>query len=373
MKKTVCLLVIVVGLSILSGCVNKEKAISRKIKILEEEAGLAIKTSNYTLAEEKFKAILALRPELEHVKNNLAILYAEFIGKPEEAIRLWEELLKINPHNAAYFNNLAGLYWRRQAYDKAIEYYREATKYHTSYHMPYFNMAQIYLELKDIENAEKMAGQGYQFAQQDARMQSVYSRTLLMNGKRAQGLAILRAANDQIPGVLLTNLNMARILLGGGDFVAAETIIDGILAEYPQNDLLIAELAEIKLAENAPSSEIDQLIQQLDASSIKLFESWYRKLVDARVMLKAGKSDDAKRMLLDLEGKIPAELIYFEGLRLAALAEATQVLDTGADVTEWIDRAFWMCPERIARPGGGVEELAADAQAAEALAAEAQE
>lgn len=342
--------VILLAVTLLAGCVNKEKAINRKVKILEEEAGLAIKAQNYELAEQKLTAILELKPDAEHVQNNLAILYAQFRGQPRKAIELWEELIKINPKNAAYYNNLAGLYWSEQSYDKALEYYQESLKYHPAYHMPYYNMAQIYLDMKNTEMAEQMAVKGYELAKNDAKMNAVYAKVLLIVGKRDRALAITEALRSNYPNVLLNNLQISRILIGNGAYDQAETLLNQTLAEFPQNDLLLAEMVEMHIARGDAPEASDKLIQQLEVSPSRVFKTWYKLLFDARVALNAGNIEKAVELLNGLDGKIPKEIYYFEGLRLLALSEAMEKEGNEDRAAALKREALWLAPERVVFP-----------------------
>ncbi|HPQ38834.1 MAG TPA: tetratricopeptide repeat protein [bacterium] len=342
--------VVLLAVTVLFGCANKEKAINRKVKQLEDEAGLAIKTQNYELAEQKFSAILELKPDAEHVKNNLAILYAQFLGKQKKAVELWEELIKTNPKNAAYYNNVAGLYWAEQSYDKALQYYQESIKYHPSYHMPFYNMAQIYMEMNNMEKAEEMAIKGYNLAPNDARMNLVYAKVLLIVGKRAEALAVTEKLRSNYPNVLLNNLEISRIHIGDGDYEQAEALLNESLAEFPQNDLLLAELVELGLARGDEAEATDKIIQQLEASQARIFQGWYTVLYNARLTLKNGDPEKAIEQLNGLSGVIPKELYYFEGLRLIALSEAMMTVGREDEAAKLRGEALLMCPERLTKP-----------------------
>ncbi len=353
-SKVFLLLIVVLNMF---ACANQEKAINRKVKILEEEAGLAIKTQNYALAEEKLEAILELSPDQEHIKNNLAVLSAQYLNKQEKAIRIWEEILEKNPRNAAYYNNIAGLYWQMGQLDKALKTYQDATKHHPTYHMPYYNMAQIYLEQKDFPSAEKAAAKGYGVANTDTRMIYVYARTLLYNDKFAESTRILQEARNRNPKTPMVNLMLSRMYLSVDKYDEAQTILDETLGENPTNPLVLAELVEVHLQKKTPQPEIDKIMAQITAADAKSFDPWFRKLFTARKHLVDGRFDGVQEELNALEGKIPSdfsELKYFEGLRLWAMAEAQTHADAKADTSELRSKAFYLNPERIPYPDKGI-------------------
>ncbi|MCD4655781.1 tetratricopeptide repeat protein [bacterium] len=356
MKKYKFGLIVLVVATVMFGCVNKEKAINRKIKILEEEAGLALKTKNYDLVENKLEAILALKPEADYVKNNLAVICAQYSNKPDKAIQLWLEIIEADPKNAAYYNNIAGLYWKKNEYDKALEFYRKSTEYHPTYHMPYFNMAQIYIAKVDYVKAEIAATKGYEFAKTDSRMILVYAKTLLFNGKRDQALKVLTDARNNSPKVLIVNLDLARVLLGNGETQKAAKILNESLGEYPLNGILLAELIEVELLKKSEKTEIDKLFQQITASEARIFDPWLNDLFNSRKQLMNGHTEEALQALKKLAGKIPESFAYYEGLRLWEVSNAMKAIDGSSEVTEILNEAFVRCPERVPYPRDQKEE-----------------
>jgi len=338
------------------GCINKEQAVARRVRVLEEEASLALKTNNYQIAEEKFKEILSIHPTNEHVRNNLAILYAEFIKQPDEAIKLWEQLIEEKPQNASYYNNIAGVYWQSDELHKALSFYEKAANLHKSYHMPFFNMAQIYFSLNNFSKAEEMAAKGYSIARSDTKMKLLYLKALLLNLKRNEALAILRENEQESARSPIYDLMQARILLGDSKFDEATELIEKALVNHPNNELLNMEKVEIALARD-PSADTTQIFQQLEKSDqFGRLKPWYSQLLTARRQLNERKLDTAVGGLESLSEKIPSDFSYFEGLRLEALAKAYQELDKSELVAELYEKAFFFCPERVRLDKSAVEE-----------------
>jgi tetratricopeptide (TPR) repeat protein len=344
-KRYGCL--ILFGLIVFAGCVDKEKAINRRVEILEEEASLAIQTQNYALAEKKFSAILDLKPDIEHINNNLAVLYAEYLNQPDKAVAIWEELLKEKPSNAAYYNNIAGIHWRSGELDKAIDNYQKAAQFHRSYHMPYYNMAQIYMEKHDWESAEKMAATGYNLAAGDLRMNIIYIKSLLLNGKRDQSKSLIQKAIERMPAGMQLELMLARILVGDGDYAEAETIIDKMLAQNPQNELYLAEKVELLAARGAETEEIEKIFMQIDAMKPSQLQPWLRQLYQARTEYAASNLENAKGILVDLERSIPVTFQYFEGLRLQLMASVLRDQQKVEEAENLWNKAFYLAPERV--------------------------
>lgn len=330
----------------LSGCVSKEKAISRRIRILEEESNLALKNSNYPLAEQKMQEILRLKPDIEHVRNNLAVLFAEFLNKPDEAIALWQELLKEKPNNSAYLNNIAGMYWRKQDLDKALEYYQKATEHHSSYHMPYYNMAQIYLAKKDFQKAEKMSTKAYELAMKDPNMVALHIRVLLLNSKQDAAVSLIRKIEEESSLLQMQYVTLARILISQKNYSEALSLLTKAADSFPNDALIKTEVIELNIAQNDFSEQVENLVRQLDPEGKANLMPWYEGLYRARKLMAENKPKEALELLHSLAGKIPVQHAYFEGIRIGALAQLMNLEGNSEQVSQLADQAFLLCPER---------------------------
>ncbi len=341
------LTLIVVSLIFLTGCVNKEKAVTRRIRILEEEANLALKTQNFTLAEQKMREILDLRPNIEHIQNNLAVLLAEYLNKPDQAIEIWNALLVEKPNNSAYLNNIAGIYWRKTELDKALEYYEKALQFHNSYYMPYYNMTHIYLAKNDLVKAEEMARKGYELAPSDSNMTLIFTRVLLLASKKQEVLEILKKQKETSQN-LSNNLTLfyGRVLLGNQLVTEAESLIQEAIGKFPDDDLFKSELLEIKILKDNFSEDLESQFKAIDQTGNSHLQPWLTELYHARKLFAEGKTSDAIAASESLSGKFLPHHPYFEGLRLGLSAKLTLSAGNEALAKELSEKAFLLCPER---------------------------
>lgn len=342
--KIKCSFILLISFFIFPGCVNKEKAVTRRLWQLEREAAIAIQTQDYSQAEKKFLNALDLKPDLEHIKNNLAILYAEYVNEPEKAIKIWEELMKEKPSNAAYHNNIAGVYWREGELDKAIESYQKSTEFHKSYHMPYYNMAQIYMEKKDWKMAEEMATRGYGFAQGDARMNQIYIKSLLLNGKREQSKELIQKVPVDSTLRKSLDLTLVRIYIGDKNYSEVASLIDSLLSKDPSNELYLAEKVELLSAQNASIDEIEKVFLQMELIEQSQLLPWLKKLVQARKEYADSNLDKAMVLLDEMEG---LGIAYFEGLRLQLMATIFRDQHKYDRVEELMEEVLFFAPERV--------------------------
>jgi|GEM_PF-5007056 len=61
-----------------------------------------------------------------------------------EAIKIFEEVIEINPRYAVAYNNLGASYYRLKKYDKAIEAFKKAISLKENYIKAYINLATSY-------------------------------------------------------------------------------------------------------------------------------------------------------------------------------------------------------------------------------------
>ncbi|MBN1880350.1 tetratricopeptide repeat protein [bacterium] len=346
MRQNRWIALIIVILICLSGCVNKEKAINRRARILEEEANLALKTQNYTLAEQKMKEILELKPDLEHIRNNLAVLLAEYLNQPEEAVEIWSNLLKEKPHNAAYMNNIASIYLRKQEYDKALEYYKQAAENNASYHMPYFNMTHIYLAKNELEKADEVSLKGYELAVNDTNMLQLRTQVLLINSKFNEAIDLLQKNLKVGTPSPFIYLELIRIMIGKNELTEAQSLLADASTKFPENDLFKAEQTELNILNNDFSEQTETILSQIDTTGKMNLQPWITDLYRARKLISENKNQEAMDLLTSLSGKIAPQYPYFEGVRLIALARLYQTQGNKEQVTDLFNQAFRLCPER---------------------------
>jgi len=344
MKKQLIILLFV--LAMLS-CVNKELASEEKILMLESEAHHALISGNHELAETKFKEILELDPNREHVMNNLAVIYAEFIKQPEKAIELWEKLIELKPQNAAYYNNLGSMYWQKGDLENAIKTYKHALKHQKRYHMPFYNLAQIYMQKGNFEKLLEYAFEGYDRSPNDFRMVAVYSDALLLNGKRKEATEVILNALKNSPEDLNYKLRLARIYLGDGNYSAATEIIMDVLDKNPTNEMFLAEKVELMIAQNANLDVIESIIDQIKSLDYSELMPWFENYYKALLSVKHSEYESALKLLDNLEDTIPPNYLHYEGLRLNLIANILDKKHQTEKAQDLRSQAIIIAPEKV--------------------------
>lgn len=113
-----------------------DQAIEQFEKILSIEPGnadvLFLLGSLYSETRQGERAIqlleksLEIDPEHDGSLNSLGYLYAEQGRNLDEAEAMIQKALEINPENGAYLDSLGWVYFKKEQYEKALEFLREA-------------------------------------------------------------------------------------------------------------------------------------------------------------------------------------------------------------------------------------------------------
>lgn len=83
----------------------------------------------------------------------LAAVQAEESGDKERAIELYEEILTVEPGNAAACINLGTLFFHQRQYGRAEELYRHATEVDPDYVLAYFDLGNVLDELEQLDES----------------------------------------------------------------------------------------------------------------------------------------------------------------------------------------------------------------------------
>lgn len=321
MKKLSNIAMIFVLIAMLMGCSSKEKAELRQIQKLQEEGTMAMGNRDFKTAEEKFLKILEIDPDQQSIKNNLAVIYARYMDRPEDAKRLWTELLEKTPHSSAFLNNLASVYLSEKNYDKAIELYESAKKYHNSYHLPYYNIGQILIEQGKYNKAVEELEQCLKLAQNDSAANAAYGRALNIAGETDKALSFFKDIFQKIPNSPQIALAYIRLLKRVGDYNTAQEIITKQL-EMPQDQIrFVMERIELAFLEDRSKEEVEALMAEFSQLKKASEFQWYADFVNARLKAMDANAEEALKIIKSLDNTIPENEKYYEGIRQHNLAE----------------------------------------------------
>ncbi len=101
-----------------------------------------------------FERLIKINPDT-NTKNNLANCYAA-LKRDEESLNLYKEIIKDNSKDYVAFNNIGNVYKNLNDYDKAIINYNNSIKINNNYPLAYNNLGDLFSNMGHYENALNM-------------------------------------------------------------------------------------------------------------------------------------------------------------------------------------------------------------------------
>jgi len=93
-----------------------------------QAAALEERLGHYRDAEKKFRDLISKRPEDAEALNYLGYMLADRGVQLEDALRLLEKAVGLDPENAAYLDSLGWVHYRLGRFDRAEAYLKEAVR-----------------------------------------------------------------------------------------------------------------------------------------------------------------------------------------------------------------------------------------------------
>ncbi|MCE0493279.1 XrtA/PEP-CTERM system TPR-repeat protein PrsT [Vibrio salinus] len=197
------------------------EAVAFQKKIFKHNPGLETAkdlASAYVLNGESQKAIIFLSKVIKDhpIKGRpLNILLADIQSKtdPENAIKLYETIIKKEPKNIIALNNLSWLYMDKNQYTKACQYSKKA--FELAGKQPEIADTHGYCLLKsgNVDEATSLLERAYQLAKSNSEIALHYAESLIKENKTEQAQNVLMGVTTKDPKLitLKQDLNEAAI------------------------------------------------------------------------------------------------------------------------------------------------------------------
>jgi tetratricopeptide (TPR) repeat protein len=130
---------------------NKNKSLT-----IEEAFNLAIKNhqeSKTDNAEKLYNQVLKIDPNYLPALNNLGVLYKK-LGKHNKAKSCYEKAITLNPNNIDILYNLGNIFQKLEEYQKAKDYYEKVIKINPNYTDAYNNLGVVFQKLGKYQKAK---------------------------------------------------------------------------------------------------------------------------------------------------------------------------------------------------------------------------
>jgi tetratricopeptide (TPR) repeat protein len=165
-------------------------------------------------------------------------------GRPDEAIRKYEQIIKLDPKLAAAYNNLGRLYYQQGRLDDAVKPLRQASQLEPKLEPPRALLGFVLFQRQDFEGARRELRIASQLNPSDRSVRLFLARTLVELKDFDGALEILSKLLRDDP-----NNTEALYTLGGVYSSLAEITIGKIQTVDPNSyllELLLGKVAEIK-------------------------------------------------------------------------------------------------------------------------------
>lgn len=330
-----------------TGAFNYEALIGAFTQALDEDPKLA--EAHYNLgciyealrddpkAAGEYKKALQINPGLGVAAANWGALLMRH-GKLDEALVVLKRAMSKDSKNSPVLLNMAAIYQRKGDGEKALKSAAEVLTRDPGNVGAYRIMASVYYHRDDMDMAHLICLRGLKVKDKDPRLLNTLGLVLLRKGDVPGALANFRAALEQVPDMIPTRFNVAKIALDYKDFRVAEQEFRKILQYEPENrkaaiGMGIAMRAASKFDE--AKAHFETLTQQhskdpvpyywlavlwaKDLSDIKKGKEYLKKFFDiggsqissdhpGYALAKYIKQqDDMTRKMADMEKKLAAE------------------------------------------------------------------
>ena len=178
-------------------------------------------------------------PELlEHLASQLTSA-----GRSNEAEALLVRALQLWPANAPLHIQLARLRWQSGAELGALRHLDDAiARYPGELHLRLV-AADLLRQAGDAGRALKLLERGLELAPDSAIFRTSIGVLLEGMDRLDEALRYLRAAHERAPQSVAAQRNLVPALLRTGSAAEARVLLDGLLARFPEDQLLIAQRA----------------------------------------------------------------------------------------------------------------------------------
>lgn len=210
-----------------------KKTFGDRIEILGIEGWLALRTGDYATAAERFAAAGKKQPSTELTLYLVQALWAA--GNHDHAVDVMQAWLKDNPRDIVIRLQLANAYLSSNREDDAIEVYDQVVKIYPN-HVPSLNNLAWLNRKKNPSKAMEYAKRAYDIAPKQPSVLDTLGVLLVENGDISRGLSMLRSAFDHAPDNVEIGLHLARALIQQKKFDEARGALKKLIDTAPDSE-----------------------------------------------------------------------------------------------------------------------------------------
>ena len=199
--------------------------------------------------EEGIEAIqqaVEIAPEKLMPKAQLITAHMQ-AGELQKAEDLARELLQDYPESSLPLNFLGAVNLLKGNYEEALRWFERARAKNSKDLSVALNMAQLYLELGKLHEAEALFKEALKDEKFAYRARMGLAELQLKRGDSAGYRAALESIVKDYPGNLKATLRLSRHYVAIGDYAGAQEVLTAGLNEHPHNLVLLAALTDAQI------------------------------------------------------------------------------------------------------------------------------
>ncbi len=240
--------------------------------------------------------------------------------------------LSIDPENIWYLTLLAGLYYQEKNLDSAIVYYEKAVKYFPEKESLLLTLGNLYSENKNFEKANSIFDSfDHKYGVNETSTLSAI-KNFIAEGKFDDAMVRTEALLKEYPEEVLFNGLLADIYHGKGDNQKALEVLNQLLERNPDNPQIQLSLIDMLLAEKSYNDLflllntviLNNKVEREDKITLlarlieipDLNKEWGDRLIIAMMVLEANYKDDNIVPLLRPELMIKQDKLPEASVRL---------------------------------------------------------
>jgi putative PEP-CTERM system TPR-repeat lipoprotein len=247
---------------------------------------------DYPGAESAFHAALEINPDLPDTTRDLAQIYVA-TNRPDEARKLYNELLTKNPNEMSALLGLADTYIAREQWTEAIDAINRARTAAPNDPAPGLKLVGVYEQRQDWMNAKAIAAElAVQFPG-DANILDIQGQAQLAAGDTNGAISSFKRAHDLAPSSVPILSRYITALSGAKYFTEGRGVLQEAVTRDPRNQSLKADLIRFE----GEISGVDAAVAKAHALAAGDPENNIYDLVSAELYEKAGRNPDAIALL----------------------------------------------------------------------------
>jgi putative PEP-CTERM system TPR-repeat lipoprotein len=247
---------------------------------------------DYPGAESAFRAALEINPDLPDTTRDLAQIYVA-TNRPDEARKLYNELLTKNPNEVSALLGLADTYIAREQWTEAIDAINRARTAAPHDPVPGLKLIGVYEKRQDWTNAKTVAAELAAQFPGDANILDIQGQAQLAAGDTNGAISSFKRGYELAPNSVPILSRYLTALSGAKYFTEARGVLQEALARDPRNPSLKADLIRAEREVNG----VDAAVAKASALATGDPENNIYALVSAEVYEKAGRLPDAIAVL----------------------------------------------------------------------------